>query len=40
MSYEVTALFSHEDCVIEYLVINGESLVTTPEHPFYTRERG
>ncbi len=39
-SFEVTATFSHEDTVIEYLVIDGERLVTTPEHPFYTRERG
>jgi len=39
-SYEVTAAFSHEDRVIEYLVIDGERLVTTPEHPFYTKERG
>lgn len=39
--YEVaTATFSHEDAVIEYLVIDGERQVITPEHPFYTTERG
>ncbi len=32
--YEVTATFSHEDRVIEYLTVDGERLVITPEQPF------
>jgi hypothetical protein len=30
----------HEDPVVTYLVIDGELIETTPEHPFYTQERG
>lgn len=38
--YTVTALISHVDPVLVTLVINGEQIVTTPEHPFYTTENG
>ncbi|MEZ4736341.1 MAG: polymorphic toxin-type HINT domain-containing protein [Caldilineaceae bacterium] len=33
--YTVTAVLSHVDPVLVTLVINGERIVTTPEHPFY-----
>ncbi|MEL6271008.1 MAG: polymorphic toxin-type HINT domain-containing protein [Chloroflexota bacterium] len=36
--YEVTAVISHEDPEIAYLVIDGEMIVTTPGHPFYTSD--
>ena len=39
-SYTVTEVWVHEDGVIEYLEVGGETVETTPEHPFYTRERG
>ncbi|MEZ4730246.1 MAG: polymorphic toxin-type HINT domain-containing protein [Caldilineaceae bacterium] len=39
-NYTVTAVISHTDSVIEYLTIDGEQLETTPEHPFFTQERG
>ncbi|CAG0926683.1 partial putative deoxyribonuclease RhsB, partial [Thermoflexales bacterium] len=38
--YTVTAVLQHEDPVVTYLVIDGERIETTPEHPFYTQERG
>jgi hypothetical protein len=38
--YTVEAVLAHEDKVIERLTVGGEGLETTPEHPFYTRERG
>ena len=38
--YTVTAILIHTDQQIEYLTIDGERLLTTPEHPFYTQERG
>ena len=34
--YPVTALISHVDPVIVQMVIAGEMIETTPEHPFYT----
>jgi hypothetical protein len=34
--YPVIATISHEDPVVEYLTIDGETVVTTPNHPFYT----
>jgi len=33
--YEVTAVHVHVDEEILYLVIDGELIVTTPDHPFY-----
>jgi len=39
-SYTVTAILVHIDNVIEYLTVGGERLETTPEHPFFTIERG
>jgi hypothetical protein len=39
-SYTVTGLISHQDQVITHLTIAGEQLETTPEHAFYTDERG
>ncbi len=39
-SYEVTHVWIHDDPVILYLKIGDEVVVTTPDHPFYTRERG
>lgn len=38
--YEVTDTFSHVDPVLTNLIINGEWIETTPEHPFYTLEEG
>jgi len=38
--YEVTATLAHLDTVLTELVINGEWIETTPEHPFYTEEKG
>lgn len=32
----VVAIWAHEDPVLVYLTIEGETIVTTPEHPFYT----
>lgn len=39
-SYTVTDVLVHEDLVIVYLTIDGEIIETTPEHPFYTTNRG
>ncbi len=36
--YPVIAVWVHEDPVIVYLTIDGETVITTPEHPFYTSE--
>ena len=36
--YPVTAVWAHEDPVIVYLTINGETIETTPEHPFYATD--
>ncbi|MGC8787636.1 MAG: polymorphic toxin-type HINT domain-containing protein [Anaerolineae bacterium] len=38
--YEVTATFSHADQVLTELIIDGEWLETTPEHPFYVEGKG
>ncbi len=38
--YEVTATFSHEDQVLTELIIDGEWIETTPEHPFYVEGKG
>lgn len=37
-SQAVTATLRHVDEVIVYLTIDGETIETTPEHPFYTSE--
>ena len=34
--YTVTAVWAHADPVTVHLVINGEAIETTPEHPFLT----
>ncbi|MCE7989402.1 MAG: DUF3990 domain-containing protein [Caldilinea sp. CFX5] len=34
--YTVTAVWGHEDPVTVQLVVNGETIDTTPEHPFLT----
>ncbi len=34
--YPVTEVWAHTDPVVARLVIDGETLSTTPEHPFYT----
>jgi len=39
-SYPITAIFEHLDPVIVELTIDGETITTTPEHPFYTEDRG
>ncbi len=39
-SYKVTDTISHKDPVVFHVTLDGERLVTTKEHPFYTRERG
>jgi RHS repeat-associated protein len=36
--YPVEAVWAHTDPVVVYLVIEGERIETTPEHPFYTSE--
>jgi len=36
--YPVTAVWAHQDDEIIYLVIDGELILTTPDHPFYTAE--
>ena len=38
--YKIIDVFSHEDEVITKLIIDGEWIETTPEHPFYTEEEG
>ncbi|MBK9943325.1 MAG: hypothetical protein IPP13_17100 [Kouleothrix sp.] len=39
-SYTVTAVLVHPDPVLVQLTLNGEQIETTPEHPFFTQERG
>jgi hypothetical protein len=39
-SYPITAVLKHDDPVIVHLTLDGEHIETTPEHPFYTQERG
>ncbi|MBX3060582.1 MAG: hypothetical protein KF770_29345, partial [Anaerolineae bacterium] len=36
--YPVIAAWSHEDPVIIFLTIDGETIITTPNHPFFTAE--
>jgi hypothetical protein len=38
--YPVTAKFAHLDTDLVTLTIDGEKIETTPEHPFFTLERG
>lgn len=38
--YPITAVLVHTDAVITDLTIDGEPIETTPQHPFYTQERG
>jgi len=37
--YTITAVLAHADTVLVDLTIDGEPITTTPEHPFFTRER-
>nr|WP_044201226.1 polymorphic toxin-type HINT domain-containing protein [Oscillochloris trichoides] len=39
-AYTVTAVISHSDALQVRLTIDGETLETTPEHPFYVLLRG
>jgi len=38
--YPVTAVWSHDDPVIVNLLLDGEWIETTPEHPFYVEGKG
>jgi hypothetical protein len=38
--YTVTAVLVHDDPVEVRLRVGGEQITTTPEHPFFTLERG
>lgn len=38
--FPVEQVWKHNDPIIESLKINGETITTTPEHPFFTLERG
>jgi hypothetical protein len=38
--YPVTNVWAHWDPVLVVLIIDGETITTTPEHPFYTLMRG
>ncbi|MBI4760291.1 MAG: AHH domain-containing protein [Chloroflexi bacterium] len=38
--YEVTAVMSHADEVLVELILDGEWIETTPEHPFYVKGKG
>lgn len=39
-SYTVTDVIVHLDSTLIHLILDGESIETTPEHPFYTLDRG
>jgi intein/homing endonuclease len=39
-TYTVTDIISHQDQVTVDLTIAGERLDTTPEHAFFTEEKG
>ncbi len=39
-TYTITAVLVHRDPAIQHLVIDGEDVETTPEHPFYVSLRG
>ncbi|MCP5094864.1 MAG: hypothetical protein GY943_04860, partial [Chloroflexi bacterium] len=36
--YPIIATISHEDPVVQLLIIDSETIVTTPNHPFYTTD--
>jgi hypothetical protein len=38
-SYAVTNVLVHTDPTMVYLTIDGETIVTTPEHPFYVEDQ-
>ena len=38
--FTVTAVMAHDDPTFVYVTLDGEQIETTPEHPFYTEERG
>jgi intein/homing endonuclease len=38
--YPITAVISHTDEIVTHVTIDGELIETTPQHPFYTQERG
>jgi hypothetical protein len=35
--YPITAIWSEQHLIIEYLTIAGEQIATTPDHPFFTQ---
>lgn len=39
-TYPVTAIWSHPDAITGTVVIDGEPIAVTPEHPFRTTDRG
>ena len=39
-SYTITAVLVHLDLTIVHLTLDGESIETTPEHPFFTEAQG
>jgi RHS repeat-associated protein len=38
--YEVTNAFHHTDAVVTEVILGGEWIETTPEHPFYVEDKG
>lgn len=38
--YPVVATWVHQDSIVVYLTIAGETITTTPEHPFYVVGQG
>ena len=38
--YPVTAVMEHVDLILSYVTLDGEVIVTTPEHPFYVENLG
>lgn len=38
--FPVTAVWSHIDAITQQIVLDGETIETTPEHPFYTSDNG
>ena len=38
--FPITAVWSHVDSITQQIVLDGETIETTPEHPFYTSDGG
>lgn len=34
--YPITAVWAHTDAVVQTITLDGETIITTPEHPFFT----